>query len=324
MVAPLSTVGVTRYHRPLKNFTTLRNSFVRDAKISLRAFRVGALVLSHAAGYIQTQAQLATATGLSVNTVRAALRDLAQDGYLASKIVRENGRVIGTAYAVSDTPFTDAELAQLSADDVPSGPCAESAYSKSAPPKKTRSRRDSSTGEEDQPSGGAADADSIEGHATPEEEPMPIATDPAQAQLFDVESPEPPPAEQRKPQGAQAVIAAYVDSWRQHHAEGEEPLRADKGRIARDTNALLRKQEATQEELLAAAAELGRSHWANIATQVKMIRRRRTGSGNTPAVPEDHPGWVERDRRQDAELAQLSADPAVTALRERYLQVGVA
>lgn len=326
MLTPLRAVGVTRYHRPQKNFTTLRNSFVRDARISLRAFRVGALVLSHAPGYIQTQAQLATATGLSVNTVRAALRDLARDGYLASKIIRENGRVIGTAYAVSDTPFTEAELAQLTSEDVPSKPCAESACTESAPPKKTRSRRDSSPGEEDQPSGGAAGAAPVEEPVTPEEEPMPTATDPAQAQLFDVESPEPPPAEPRKPEGAQAVVAAYVEAWRDHNPEGE-PLRSHKGRIARDARAMLDKGEATETELVGAARAMASGPFANLGVQLNIQRRggrRATIAGHAEPRPNDYEGWARGATEDAARREAQGSRPEVDALWAQYVQVDVA
>jgi hypothetical protein len=324
MITPLSAVGVTRYHRAQKNYTTLRNSFVRDAKVSLRAFRVGAYVLSHADGFTQTQAQIATACGLAINTVRAALRDLAGDGYLASKVIREHGRIVGTAYAVSDTPFTEVELAQLTSDNVTSEPCADSAYTKSAPPKKTRSRRDSSTGEEEQPSGGAAGAAPVEDHA-PEEEPMPTATDPAQAQLFDIPSTEPPAAEPRKPEGAQAVIAAYVEAWREFNAEGE-PLKSHKGRIARDAKALLTQGAATEEELVAAARAMASSPYANLGVQLNMQRGRRGGSGpgNVPPVPEHDPGWAQGDQLQVQELARHSANSAVSALRGRYLRESVA
>lgn len=324
MITALSAVGVTRYHRPQKSYTTLRNSFVRDAKVSLRAFRVGAYVLSHATGFVQTQAQLATATGLSVNTVRAALRDLAEDRYLVSRVIREHGRIVGTAYAISDTPFTEVELAQLTSDDVPSEPCAESAYTESAPPKKTRSRRDSSPGEEDQPSGGAAGAAPVD-NPTPEEEPMPTATDPAQAQLFDVEAPEPPPAEPRKPEGAQAVVAAYVEAWREFNAEGE-PLKAHKGRIARDAKALLRDGAATEVELVAAARAMASGPYANLGVQLNIQRGRRAGHGpgNIPPLPQDHDAWSSGDRQQVQELARHAVNPAVSALRGRYLRESVA
>jgi len=318
-------VGVTRYHRPRKHFATIRNSFLRDAQLSLRAFRVGGYVLSHADGFTQTQAQIATGTSLSIGTVRAALRDLAERGYLASKIIREHGRVVGTAYAVSDTPFTPEEVAALTSEDVASEPCAKSVPTESVPPKKTRSRRDSSTGEENQPSGGAAGAASVEEEHAPEENDMPTATDPAQAQLFELDSPEPPAAEARKPEGAQAVIAAYVEAWHEHNAVGE-PQRAGKGRIARDAKAMLAKGEATEEELVAAAREMASGVYFNLGVQLNILRRRRAGrgTGNVPPVPQEDPGWAEGERRQDAARAATSPDPALVDLRSRYLQVGAA
>lgn len=326
MLSPLSAVGVTRYHRPQKSYTTLRNSFVRDARVSLRAFRVGAYVLSHADGFVQTQAQVAAACGLAVNTVRAALDDLRRDGYLASRIVREHGRITGTAYAVSDTPFTEVELAQLTSDDVPSEPCAKSAHAKSAPPKKTRSRRDSSSVQEDQPSGGAADAAPVEEIHPPEEDGMPTKTDPAQAQLFDVPSPEPPSAGARKPEGAQAVVAAYVEAWRQFNAEGE-PLRADKGRIARDARALLTKAEATELELVAAARAMASGPFSNIGVQLNIQRRGRgNGSvaGHSIPRPNDYEGWTRGAAEDAARRAATGVSDRVRSLREQYIKVDVA
>lgn len=325
MLTPLHTVGVTRYHRPQKNYTTLRNSFVRDATVSLRAFRVGVVVLSHAAGYVQTQAQLATATGLSVNTVRSALRDLAEQRYLVSRVIREHGRIIGTAYAVSDTPFTDAELVQLTSEDVPSEPCAKSAYTESALPKKTRSRRDSSAVEEDHPSGGAAVAAPPE-EDTPEEDKMPPAIDQAQAQLFNVEAPQPPAAEARKPEGAQLVVAAYVEAWRENNPEGE-PLKSHKGRIARDAKALLAKGEASEQELVAAAAAMAATPFSNLGVQLNIVRRggkRSLIAGHSIPRPNDYEGWARGAAEDAARRAEAGVSDDVLALRAQYLQAGVA
>jgi hypothetical protein len=325
MLTPLRALGVTRYHRPQKNYTPLRNAFVRDAQVSLRAFRVGAYVLSHADGFVQTQAQIAAACGLAVNTVRAALDDLRRAGHLVSKIVREHGRVVGTAYAISDTPFTPEEVAALTSEDVASEPYAESAHAESAPPKKIRSRRDSSYVEEDHPSGGAADAAPLE-EPMPEEEPMPPATDPAQAQLFDVEASQPPPAEARKPEGAQAVIAAYVEAWREHNPEGE-PLKAHKGRIARDAKALLTKSEATEEELVAAARAMAATPFSNLGVQLNIQRRGRGRSatvGHSIPLPADHPSWARGAAEDAARRAAEGVSPEVEALRARYVQAGVA
>lgn len=154
---------------------------------------------------------------------------------------------------------------------------------------------------------------------------MPTATDPAQAQLFDVKTPEPPAAEARKPEGAQAVVAAYVEAWREFNAEGE-PLKAHKGRIARDAKALLSKGEATEQELVKAARVMASSPYANLGVQLNMQRGRRAGSGpgNVPPVPEHDPGWAEGDQRQVQELARHAVNPAVAAIRSRYLRESVA
>lgn len=317
-------MGVTRYHRPTKGYTIIRNAFHRDVNVSPRAAKVGAYVLTHANGFTQTQLQLALNTGLSVMTVRAALRDLATLGYMAMRVIRERGRVVGTAYAMADTPFTREELAQLTRDDVPSEPCTDSVPTDSVPPKKTRSRRDSSPEKEDQPSGGAAGA-ALDQESSPEEEDMPTQTDPAQAQLFDVETPEPPAAEARKPEGAQAVVAAYVDAWHRFNAEGE-PLRAHKGRIARDAKTMLAKGEATQAELVAAASAMGSTPFANIAVQVNILRGRNKGQGpgNVAPLPQEHEAWTSGDQVQARELTRHAANPEVAALRARYLQGSVA
>ena len=325
-LAPLRTVGVTRYHRATKSYTTIRNSFVRNPKMRLRAFRVGVVVLSHAAGYVQTQTQLAAVCDMSVTTVRAALDDLRRGGYLVSRIVREHGRIIGTAYAISDAPFTEQEVAALTSEDVASAPCSDSVHTESDAPKKTRSRRDSSPGEEDQPSGGVAAAPAVLEVVRPEEEDMPTQTDPAQAQLFDVETPEPPAAEPRKPEGAQAVIAAYVQAWREHNPDGE-PLRASKGRIARDAKAMLAKGEATELELVNAARAMASGPFSNIGVQLNMLRRGGRGGtvvGHSIPRSSDYEGWA-RGAAEDAERRAASGvSEQVSALRAQYVQTDVA
>lgn len=325
MLTPLRTVGVTRYRRPQKNYTIIRNAFLRDRHVSPRAAKVGGYILTHADGFTQTQMQLAASTGLSVVTVRAALRDLADLGYMAMRVIRERGRIVGTAYAMADAPFTPEELAQLTSDDVPSEPCTESVPTESVPPKKTRSRRDSSPVEEDQPSGGAADAAPVEDQ-TPEEQPMPTATDPAQAQLFDVETPEPPPAGARKPEGAQAVVAAYVEAWHQFNAEGE-PLRASKGRIARDAKALLSRGEATEEELVASARAMAATPFCNLGVQLTIHRRggrRGTVVGHSIPRSNDYEGWARGAAEDAARRAASGVSEEVRALREQYVKVNVA
>jgi hypothetical protein len=326
MLTPLRTVGVTRYHRPQKNFTTIRNAFLRDRRVSPRAAKVGGYILSHANGFTQTQLQLAANTDLSVMTVRSALRDLAALGYVVMRVIRDHGRIMGTAYAVSDTPFTEVELAQLTSDDVPSEPCTESVCTELVPPKKTRSRRDSSPGEEDQPSGGTAGAAPVEKLVTPEEEPMPTATDPAQAQLFDVESPEPPPAEARRPEGAQLVVSAYVEAWRDLN-DGRDPLKSAKGRIARDAKAMLTKGEATEPELVASARAMAATPFSNLGVQLNIHRRggrHATTQGHSIPLPADYEGWAQGAAEDAVRREAEGTSPEVQALLDRYVHGDVA
>lgn len=327
MLSPLSAVGITRHHRPAKNYTQLRNSFLRHAQVSLTAFRVGAYVLSHADGFVQTQAQIAAGTGIkSLTTIRSALDDLRTHGYLVSRVIREHGRIIGTAYAISDTPFTREEVAALTSDDVPSEPCTDAVPTASVPPKKTRSRRDSSSLEEDQPSGGAPSGAAVPAISSPEEEPVPVKTDPDQVTLFDAPSPEPPSAEARKKDGAQLVLAAYVEAWREFNPEGE-PLRGHKGRIARDAKALLTKGEATEDELVKAARAMASGPFSNLGVQLNIQRRGQRSSqaaGHAPPRPADYEGWAKGAAEDEARRAANPISDEVRAMKERYIQADVA
>lgn len=323
--------AIRRGARPADRFTMISNEFHRDHRLSFAARGLGGWLMSHVEGWESNTWTIARENGIGRDQVRRLLRELEEFGYLRRIRVRgEGGRLGGTVHEIQCTPWTD-KTQKPSSDHGLEDQALEDQALVSPPHKKNSSKNN--IPREDHPSGGDGSAAPAmpaatveEDPAAPEEEPMPTATDPAQAQLFDVEAPEPPAAEARRSEGAQAVVAAYVESWRDNHAEGEEPLRADKGRIARDAKAMLAKGEATEEELTAAARELGRTTWANIGTQVNIIRRRSSvrGRGNAPARRADDPGWEQRDRDQDRRLPQVASDPAVLSLRARYLQEGAA
>lgn len=277
-VSALSAVGITRHHRPERDFELVRRSFLRDATVSLKAFRVGAYVLSHADGFVQTQAQIARGVGLSVTTVRAALVDLERHRYVARRRIREAGRWIGTAYAVSDRPFTDEELAILCP------PCTESEHSdpvhtESDPRKKTTPVRETITSKKTHPSGGSLrepDPTSTEEDDMP---PTPTGTLPLDLGLPEPERPDPKP----KNPSAADVVAAYVDSFRQHHSGGN-PLRSEIGRVSRDAKALIVAGRGTVAELVAAATAMGSGPFCNLGVQLNITRDRRAGTrGAVPA-----------------------------------------
>lgn len=304
-VAPLSTVGITRYHRPADGFTIIRDSFLRNAATSLRAFRVGAYVLSHAAGFIQTQRQIARACGLSVTTVREALVDLERDRYLARRVLRDgHGRVAGTAYAVSDQPFTDEELAQLCPPCTESE-CRESVHTESVPPKKTTPARETTSSEKTRPSGGSLREP--DRPSTEEDGPMP----PAQELAFDLDLPEPEPPARKEPSAAD-VVAAFVDSYRRHHS-GADPLKRDTGRVARDAKQILDSGRATVAELSEAATAMGSGPYANLGVQLNMRREGRRGTRATVPVAPRGSFDVASASSQAAFLEELHRDRNVAA-----------
>ena len=158
-----------------------------------------------------------------------------------------------------------------------------------------------------------------------QEDNVPSKTDPAQAPLFDLPAPEPPAAEARKPEGAQAVVAAYVESWRRHNAEGE-PLKSYKGRIARDAKAMLAKGEATEAELILAASEMGSGVYSNLGVQLNMVRRRRSGTttGHSMPLAYGDPAWDRVREQLEALHADDQPDPEVDGYLARYAGTGVA
>lgn len=316
-LSPLAVVGISRYHRPAEGFTIIRDSFLRNAQTSLRAFRVGAYVLSHAAGFIQTQRQIARACGLSVTTVRAALDDLERDRYVARRVIREAGRIVGTAYAVSDQPFTKEELAQLCPPCTESE-CRESVRTESVQPKKTTPARETTTSKKTRPSGGSLRESDRPG--AEENEPMSPAQDPA----LPLEFAQTLPRKNGKncaSAGAQDVVAAFVDSYRQHHSGGD-PLKSAKGRVARDAAQLLRTGRAGVPELVRAATAMGATPFANLGVQLDIARDPRAVARIAPVAPKGSFDDAHRasrlkfiaDLHDDRELAAwVAEDPAEVA-----------
>ena len=307
-ISPLSAVGITRYHRAEREFELIRRSFLRNPELRLAAFRVGAYVLSHADGFVQTQAQIARGCRLSVSTVRKALLELEDRRYVARRLVREKGQWIGTAYAVSDQPFTDEELAQLCP------PCTESEHSQSertgfGARKKTTPVRETMTTKKTNPSGGSLRES--DRPSTEENKPMP----PTRSEMltFDLELPEPErPDKPAKEPNAGDVVAAFVDSFRRHHSGGD-PIRRDLGRVARDAKQLITAGRATVAELVDAAAALGSGPYSNLGVQLNMLRDNRPRTrGIVPPAPRG--SFAEaHETAERAFVEEIRTDPKVAA-----------
>lgn len=319
--------GVFRMPRPADNFTMISHEFSRS-QLSARAVKVGLYILSHAEGFTETQDRIARVIKLSPKTVRAALEDLEEGGFLVRYEIREGGHRVGTAYGITD------QVQRLTGDfpggDFPGGDFPGH--------KKTSSSKKISNPKKTNPSGGSsADAagPTLEPSPTHDEE-EPVTTSVDQGALFDV-------PEKKKTAGtsgrkaadpsAGTVVAAFVDSYRAHHS-GADPLKRDIGRVARESKAILVKGEAGPQELTDAAREMGQGPYSNIAMALKIHRDRGARSGNrksgVPARPYTDPDWVkvaqDEDRAWYEELmtdddairwARRSADE-VQALIARY------
>jgi hypothetical protein len=314
---PLASIGIVRYHRPTEAYSKHRNSFDRHPGHSLRAYRVAGYIFSHADGFNQTQKQIAHACGLSLNTVRGALQDLERDGYLARQRIREGGRWIGTAYAVSDIPFTEDELAALCP------PGADFEHSESAPHKKITT---SEKTKKNNPSGGATAAAaprSLEPSPIHEQRQEDAVAPPAETlALFDP----PPSVKAQKPRepSAGTVVAAFVDAYRKAHS-GADPVKAAIGRVARDAKMLIETGRAAPQELEKAATEMGGTSYNNLPVSLDKLREapKRGRQGAVPASPFSDPHWQEIAVEQDRQWYQdlLTDDESIRWARRDQSEV---
>lgn len=287
--------GIRRYNRPERDFEMIHRSFMRlsTKDLSMRGRTVALYVLSHDHGYVLTQEGIARRLDLAVRTVAEALKDLEAAGLLV-RIEERNarGHRVGTAMHVSDVPFTDDERADLLGSLPAKSADAESPPADFAGPKESNSKQESKR-EEEQPSGGS-DASAS---STPEPDPSPEedmrrASTVDQPGLFDppvAEEAKKPRREPRLPEGAAAVVAAFVESYSQSH-EGARPLRSDIGRVAAAAKLMLRNGEATQEQLILCGQKMGRGPYANLYQEFKFLRP--PASGAVPrSLPHDDPAW---------------------------------
>lgn len=280
---------VRRVNRPDVGFTMIRNAFLRDSSLSFHARGLGAWLLSHAEGWECSTVSIAKQAGIGRDQVRRALRELEAARYLRRTRLRsQSGTLADAVYEIQCEPFAEEEKTssdqRLENQSLDAPPLVRPQHKKTIPQK---------TIEEDQPSGG-------DGASPPlaevdvelaQEDPVP------QEALFEIARPPKPP----RPRGAGDVVAAYVVAYRERHSD-REPLKADKGRVGRDAAQILNSGQATVDELLVAAAELGTTQWANLGQQLKFVREGDGGTrtqrpgrapGMAPALPNEAPIWDE-------------------------------
>jgi len=283
--------GIRRYNRPERDFLMIHRTFARMSTkdLSPRGTKVGLYVLSHDHGYVLTQESIARRLEMAVRTVADALKDLEAAGLLVRVEERNaRGHRIGTAMHVSDVPFSPEERADLLESLPAKSADAESAPADPAGHKKSNSKQESKE-EEEQPSGGDV-ADAPPPRADELEEAMSKAAIEQEGLFPAIEKPKRPRSAPKLPDGAAAVVAAYVDSYIQHHG-GARPLGSDLGKVGSAAKIILSRGEATQEDLVLCGQRMGRGPYANLFQELK-FHRPRTGAGSVPrSLPHDDPAW---------------------------------
>jgi hypothetical protein len=112
-------MAVIRTPLPHASYTTLRNCWLRDPRISLKAKGLLGYLSSHSEHYRCSQAQMIAESDDGRAAVRTALAELEDAGYLTRIPMRSAGRYAEDDYTLAD-PF-DAAGHLLGAETAPSG-----------------------------------------------------------------------------------------------------------------------------------------------------------------------------------------------------------
>lgn len=124
--------------------------------------------------------------------------------------------------------------------------------------------------------------------------------------LFEVEAPPRP----EPPFSAGTVVGAYVSSYQATHA-GQRPTSSTIGQVSRAAKVLI-ADGTPQDELLAAATELGKTAFAGLDRQVMIGRR--SSRGPARVDPTGSPTWEGSAEEMRAEADRLAAeDPDLAA-----------
>ena len=92
----------------LKNYTTMNNHHFRNRELSLKAKGVMSLMLSLPDDWDYTIKGLATLSKDGVDSVRSALKELEEQGYLTMKRIRnELGHLTSAEYVLREIPNTE-------------------------------------------------------------------------------------------------------------------------------------------------------------------------------------------------------------------------
>ena len=302
MIEPGAVVSVdTNQDR----FTRVANSFVRDDRVPASAFRVAVYVIGHAKEFRLTQESIGRALGLHRTTIGTALVKLEELGY-ARRIQHHNsmGRQ-PDSILVGQTPRTEDEWSSLLAAHVSFSHVGKTRVGKTDSVRRTNSKK--TKREEEQPSGRGVPP-APEPDPSPEED-MPRTPVAEQPGLF--EAPERPKKERKdrpQPSGPSAVVAAYVESYETHH-DDRRPLQSDIGKVGRAAKVIMKREEATEEELVQCGRLLGRGEFSDLFRELSISRKARRVPGKvTPARLHDDPRWDELSAQSLESTPQVSED----------------
>lgn len=94
------------------NYTVIDNAIFKDYSLSMKAKGLLCQMLSLPDGWDYSIAGLTTLVNDGESAVRSALKELEQAGYFRREQVRENGKIVGIEYIISETKNCDFPLVE--------------------------------------------------------------------------------------------------------------------------------------------------------------------------------------------------------------------
>lgn len=102
-----------------KNYTIITNEAVRDKRLSLKARGLLCFCMSLSDDWKYSVQGLASAAGVGVDTIKSAIKELEQVGYLARKKYRDEHGRMACDYVISDQPVKAEQYEEQSVEEQP-------------------------------------------------------------------------------------------------------------------------------------------------------------------------------------------------------------
>ena len=100
-----------------KNYTIITNEAVRDKRLSLKARGLLCFCMSLSDDWKYSVQGLASAAGVGVDTIKSAIKELEQVGYLARKKYRDEHGRMACDYVISDQPVKAEQYEEQSVEE---------------------------------------------------------------------------------------------------------------------------------------------------------------------------------------------------------------